>query len=115
MPAKVNIAALLRKHLGNEVADAMAAKIDKMIREKKSAAEIEAALQADLSALSEKVTADVSAKIGLQPSQKVGVPPPIKVGTQPSLKVSPGPFDPKQKTGTSSTGPVPAVLRKGPK
>lgn len=50
MPAKVNIRALLRKHLGNEVADAMAAKIDKMIRAKKSAAQIESAVRADLAA-----------------------------------------------------------------
>ena len=50
MQAKVNIRALLGKHLGNDVADAMAAKIDNMIAAKKSVAQIERAIRADLAA-----------------------------------------------------------------
>ncbi|MGO9095518.1 MAG: hypothetical protein ACLQGV_09875 [Bryobacteraceae bacterium] len=65
MAKQVNIGALLRKHLGKEVGDAMAAKINKMLSEKKSAAQIEKVIQADLAAHVEKgVTAAVITKIG---------------------------------------------------
>jgi hypothetical protein len=65
VPAKVNIGALLRKQLGKKVADAMAAKINKMLSEKKSAAQIEKVIHADLIAHVEKVvTAAVITKIG---------------------------------------------------
>jgi len=124
MPAKVNVGALLRRHLGKEVGDAVAAKIDQMIGEKKSPAEIERAIHADLVAHIEKgVTAAVIAKIGpltpmkLVPIQsdlksKIGpmsvstkVGPAIKVKVGPGIKVNLGP--------PIEIGPGP--LRKGPK
>ncbi len=119
MPAKVNVGALLRRQLGKEVADAVAAKVDKMISEKKSVAEIERAIHADLVAHIEKqVTAAVIAKIGpltpikLKPIQtdvkskigpisvstkvgpaiKVKVGPPIKVNVGPQIEIGPGPL-----------------------
>lgn len=78
MPAKVNIDALLRKHLGKEVADAMTAKVDKMISEKKSAEEIEKALQADFSAASKKVSIAVMDIIRPPNESGHGGPPPHK-------------------------------------
>ncbi len=50
MAAKVNIRTLLTKHLGKEVGDAMAAKIDTMIKAKKSAAQIERTIHAEVKA-----------------------------------------------------------------
>jgi len=124
VPAQANIGAVLKKHLGKEVADAMMAKIDKMIAQKKSAAEIERTIHADLAAHIEKeVTAAVIAKIGpitpikVKPIQtdvksKIGpisvsvkVGPPIKVNVGPPIKVNVGP--------PIQVGPGP--LRKGPK
>jgi ribosome maturation protein Sdo1 len=65
MPTKANVASILKKHFGKEVADAMTAKIDKMIAEKKSAAVIEKAIRADLATQIEKqVVSAVIAKIG---------------------------------------------------
>ncbi|MGC9973620.1 MAG: hypothetical protein ABSE56_23880 [Bryobacteraceae bacterium] len=58
MPAKVPIHTLLTRHLGKKIADAMVAKIHTRIHEKKSAAQIEREIIADLTAhLKERVTA----------------------------------------------------------
>jgi hypothetical protein len=67
VPAKVNIGALLRKHLGKEAGDAVGAKIDKMIIEKRSAAQIEGAIRAELTAyIAQHETAAISAKLFAQ-------------------------------------------------
>lgn len=108
MPAKVNIGALLKKHLGKKAADAMTAKIDKMVKQKKTAAQIEKAIQADLATHIEKevtaaliakigpvtpikvkpIQADVKSKIGpISVSTKIG--PPIQVKTGPPIVVGP--------------------------
>ncbi len=108
---KPNVGAILKQHLGKEVADAMTAKIDKMIADKKSAAQIEKAIQDDLVAhLEKEVTAAVIVKVGpatpikVKPIQtdvkskiapisvsfKVG--PPIKVTVEPPVAVGPGPM-----------------------
>ena len=124
MAAKKQVGAILKKHLGKEVADAMTAKIDKMIRAKKSATEIETAIHADLSAHIEKevtaavvakigpitpikvkpIQADVKSKIGpisvsskVGPPIKVSVEPPIKVNVGPPIKVGPGPVKGRRK------------------
>jgi len=110
MPERTDIGTLLRKHLGKEVADAMTAKIDKMIAGKKSAAEIERVVMADLTAHIEKevtmaviskigpitpikvkpIQTDIKSKIGpISVSSKVG--PPIKVNIGPPIKVNVGP------------------------
>ncbi len=51
MPPKVNIATLFRRHLGRVEAAALLDKIDEMVAKKKSAAQIESAIQADISNL----------------------------------------------------------------
>ena len=114
MSAKVKIATLLRKQLGKEVADAMSAKVDKMISQKKSAADIETVLQADLSALNKKVLAAVG------PSIRAKAGPSIQVTPQPKMKVSvgqpiEGTYQDSLKVRTPPTGAVPGLLRKGPK
>jgi hypothetical protein len=104
VPAKVNIRALLTKHLGKEVGDAMAAKMDKMIRAKKSAAQIERAILADLvKRTATQVTAaippaappplsgrskNVETRIGI--CSKVGTQ--IKVHAEQAIQVGPGPL-----------------------
>jgi hypothetical protein len=115
MPAKPKVDALLKKHLGKDVADVMLAKIDKMIQAGKTAAEIEKVVTADLVAHIEKeVTAAVIAKIGpitpikVKPIQtdiksKIGpisvsvkMIPPIQVKVPqvkvPKVTVGPGPI-----------------------
>jgi hypothetical protein len=77
MPTKANVASILKKHLGKEVADAMTAKIDKMIAEKKSAAEIEKAIRADLATRIEKQV--VSAIRSLSVSTELRTPIQVKV------------------------------------
>jgi len=57
VPAKVNIQALFRGLLGNEEGDATMAKIDKMIGEKKSVAQIERAVDAYLKAVQVRLKA----------------------------------------------------------
>jgi hypothetical protein len=59
VPPEVSIVEVLRKHLGKDMADAMAAKIDQMISDKKSPAEIETAFRRDLSAHIKTTTDDV--------------------------------------------------------
>jgi hypothetical protein len=81
MPTKANVASILKKHLGKEVADAMTAKIDKMIAEKKSAAEIEKAIRADLATRIEKQV--VSAIRSLSVSTELRTP--IQVKVQPGM------------------------------
>jgi hypothetical protein len=82
VPAKVNIGALLTKHLGKEVADATAAKIDKIISAKKSAAETRMAIQEELTAhLAERVT-DVADRICVTQNVSAVPPPPLGKGHQ---------------------------------
>jgi hypothetical protein len=65
MASKLNVEALVRKQLGKETGDAVLAKIDKMVAEKKSAAEIQRVIMADIAIQIEKaVVATVIAKIG---------------------------------------------------
>jgi hypothetical protein len=65
MASKLNVEALVRKKLGKETGDAVLAKIDKMVAEKKTAVEIQKAIMADISIQIEKaVVATVIAKIG---------------------------------------------------
>jgi hypothetical protein len=145
MPPKGSVGEVLRKHFGQEVADAMAAKIDKMVSEKKSAAQIERAFHADLSAQIEKeLTAAIKAKVGtippskVQPVQteikskvgtmsvsiKVGqlLEPKVKATTQPSIKVQAvppihvSPGNPEPRHQVGLPATVvPSSLRKGPK
>lgn len=102
MPAKVTIRALLTKDLGKKAADAMAATIDKMISEKKSAAQIERAIQADLikhtaaqvTAAMARASAPIKSSVGVE--AKIGVcsrvGPQIKVHVEPRIQVGPGPL-----------------------
>ena len=89
MPTEANVASILKKHLGKEVADAMTAKIDKMIAEKKSAAYIEKAIRADLATQIEKqVVSAVIAKIGpITPLKVKPIQADVKVAVRP-LSVS---------------------------
>jgi hypothetical protein len=83
MPTKANVASILKKHLGKEVADAMTAKIDKMIAEKKSAAVIEKAIRADLATQTEKQV--VSAIRSLSVSIELRAPIQVELGKNQSL------------------------------
>lgn len=92
MPAKVTVRALLGKRLGKEAGDAMAAKIDKMISEKKSAAQVEKAFKADLATHFQKqATAafeEFKLCLWLQPRENTGRP----VVRGPRIKGGPGPL-----------------------
>lgn len=103
MPAKRDVKTLFRKNLGKETADAILKKIDTMVKKKATAAQIEKAIIADISAEIEKaVTSTVIAKIGpitpikvkpIQVDIKSKITPPItvspKINTGVQVKVGP--------------------------
>ncbi len=87
MPAKKNARKLLTAHLGKDVADAVLAKIDTMVKEGASPAKIERAVQVDISNEIEKqVYSAVLAQIG--PIQPIRIKP-IQVSIKPAVKPVP--------------------------
>jgi hypothetical protein len=106
MPSKPNVGALFRKHLGKETGDALLAKIDKMTREKKTAAEIQKAVVTGISTqIENEVVSAVIVKVGpitpikvkpIQASVKTVVGPKITTGVKANtgvqVQVGPGPI-----------------------
>jgi hypothetical protein len=87
MPTKETPEALLSKHLGQEAADVLLRKIDKMVADGTSAAKIEKAASDDIAAHIEKqVIGALTVKIG--PLEPIKIKP-IQVAFKPAIKPVP--------------------------
>ena len=126
MAKKQNMRAVMRKQLGKQVADAMLDRVDKMVKQGKSATAIQNAFAADLTAHIEKqVISAVVTNIGpitpltvkpISSSVKSTIAPSVGVSVKSSIAPSVKPIAPSVKPAVApSIGISPGLMVKGSK